>query len=154
MTMRGSLLAVTMALGLTCGACGGEGLVATSEADTRVAAILDLRLAGRQDPEESPASKELAIALESLLRDKGPTADQAICSLLTYYLGEANDEDVFCSAVSRGPGMLACLRNLLTNGPQRIGAKYASLERVEETWRYSVREAIKAIENGVNPCAD
>jgi hypothetical protein len=113
-----------------------------------------LRLAGRQDPEESPASKELAITLVSLLRDQGPTADEAICILLSYYLGEANDEDVFCSAVSRGPRMLACLRTVLTNGPRRIGAKYASLERAEETWRYSVREAIKAIETGVNPCAD
>jgi hypothetical protein len=113
-----------------------------------------LRLSGRQDPEESPASNELAMKLASLLRDQRPAADEAICILLSYYLGEANDEDVFCSVVTRGPRMLPCLRAVLADGPRRIGAKYASLERAEETWRYSVRETIKAIETGANPCAD
>lgn len=116
---------------------------------SRARTILALALQFRYSGFEGPTDAALARELYQLELDQSQEADWVTCMLLPYYLGTANDEDLYCDVGRRGRRVVPLLNALLAEGPYDFGGTYLrDLGKGDDCWRRSLEDLVGKIEAG------
>jgi hypothetical protein len=108
--------------------------------------VLDQRLSSLQNPQTSEPASVLGDLISDLRARHDSSADEALCVLVNFYLGEANDGDVMYQITARGTPLIPNLVAMKGKRPC-VDERYAMLFHEERRRLRLLDLAIKAIEN-------
>ncbi len=128
-------------------ACSTDCVQPSENAAELVEMVLEKRLESRDNPHTSPAARELGNLLFELRESEAPEADEALCALFTFYLGEANDGDVLYQVTFRGRRLTPMLEKYRSAVPC-VPQAFEPLLHREETRHMLLDLALGAIKKG------
>jgi TonB family protein len=108
-------------------------LVSASSAIDLAANVVGARAKALAEGDGGPDWRELESRLSKLYSDSSKEADEAVVTLMSFYLGEDNGEELYENVLQRGPRMIPILKHYLNEEPVSLLARYPSTVRLERT---------------------